>query len=60
MELTAISVGILVCIQEIVKSYELDVQSQNLLRELAVQSPNSQGFRLKDGLIFKNHQLMVG
>lgn len=60
MELTAISVGTPVWIQEIVKSYELDVQSQNLLRELAVQSPNSQGFRLKDGLIYKNHQLMVG
>jgi hypothetical protein len=31
-----------------------------MMIELALQSPNSQGFSLKDGLIYKFHQLVVG
>ena len=60
LEISAISECTLVWIQEVLKSYELDSQSQNMLRELALQSPNSQGFSLKDGLIYKFHQLVVG
>lgn len=50
LEISAISECTLVWIQEVLKSYELDSQSQNMPRELALQSPHSQGFSLKDGL----------
>lgn len=60
IELTAISTFTRIWIQEVVKFYELDPKAQELLREFAVQSPNSHGFCLKNGLIYKQHQLVVG
>lgn len=60
VKLAAISTDTPVWIQEVLKSYELDPQSQELLQELAIQSPNPQGYSLYNGLIYKQHQLVVG
>jgi hypothetical protein len=60
IQLTAISVSTPVWIQEVLKSYEMDPHAQDLLKELAVQSPNAQGFSLNNGLIYRQQQLVVG
>jgi hypothetical protein len=60
VQLAAISIATPVWIQEVLKSYELDPQAQELLQELAIQSPNPQGYSLYNGLIYKQHQLVVG
>lgn len=60
IEFYAISVSTPVWIQEVIKSYELDPQSRKLLQELAFNSPNSQGFTLQNGLIYRHQQLVVG
>jgi hypothetical protein len=44
IEVSAISVSTPVWLQEVANSYELDSQTQNLLRELAVMSPNQQDY----------------
>jgi hypothetical protein len=38
-------------IQEIVNSYETDGQAQELLTQLAMSSPNDQGYSLNQGII---------
>lgn len=60
IELSAISTSTPIWIQEVINSYELDTHAQELLQELAIQSPNTQGFSLQNGLIYKQQQLMVG
>jgi hypothetical protein len=60
IELSAISTSTPIWIQEVINSYELDTHAQELLKEFAIQSPNTQGFSLQNGLIYKQHQLMVG
>jgi hypothetical protein len=59
-ECSAISCGTPVWLQEVVNSYATDVNAQQLLTELAVVSPNSHGFSLKNGLIYKIQQVWVG
>jgi len=47
-------------LQEVLNSYATDTQSQELLAQLAISSPNSQGFYLDQGIIKKGTQIWVG
>ncbi|WVZ61804.1 hypothetical protein U9M48_011620 [Paspalum notatum var. saurae] len=47
-------------IQEVLNSYTTDSQAQQLLTQLAVASPNSAGFSLTNGLIYKNGKVWIG
>jgi hypothetical protein len=44
-------------LQEVLNSYATDTQSQELLAQLAISSPNSQGFSLDQGSIKKGTQI---
>jgi hypothetical protein len=43
----------LVWIQEVMNSYTTDVEAQTLLAQLAVHSPNEEGYSLQQGIIRK-------
>ena len=47
-------------IQEVVNSYTTDPRAQQLLQELAVNSPNPVGYSLDNGLIRYKAQLWIG
>jgi hypothetical protein len=47
-------------LQEILDSYMTDSVAQQLLAQLAVSSPNEEGFSIHQGLIKKGNQLWVG
>lgn len=47
-------------IKEIVNSYAVDMQAQKLLQELAVISPNDQGYELVGGLIKHKGRVWIG
>lgn len=47
-------------LQEILNSYMTDPVAQQLLAQLAVSSPNEEGFSIHQGLIKKGNQLWVG
>jgi hypothetical protein len=49
--LNAISVVVLVWIQEVLNSYHNDVDVVQLLQELAISSPNDRGYSLTEGII---------
>lgn len=60
LSLTYVSSVVPVWIQEVVNSYVVDEQAQALLQELAVVSPNAQGYTLQDGLIRPKKKIWVG
>ena len=41
-------------------SYQVDVQAQELLKQLALVSPNAEGFSFSEGLIKQNGKFWVG
>jgi hypothetical protein len=47
-------------IQEVINSYATDQFAQDLLAQLAVSSPDSQGYSLHQGLIRLGQQIWVG
>jgi hypothetical protein len=47
----SLSAVVSVWIQEVINSYVVDDNAQNLLQQLAISSPNSQGYSLSEGLI---------
>lgn len=47
-------------VQEVVNSYETDVEAQDLLVRLAIQSPDEQGYSLHHGLIRYKGKLWIG
>lgn len=47
-------------IQEVLNSYATDAQAQELLSQLAIVSPNSDGFSLDRGLIRKGNLIWIG
>lgn len=47
-------------IQEVINSYELDTQAQELLRQLAVTGVNAHGYSLKEGIIRHPDRIWVG
>jgi hypothetical protein len=47
-------------VQEVSNSYATDPTAQALLQELAVHSPNEQGFALYNGLIKQGNKLWIG
>lgn len=47
-------------IQEVVNSYAIDPQVQQLLAQLAIVSPDSNGFSMEQGLIKKNNLIWIG
>jgi hypothetical protein len=47
-------------IQEVLNSYVTDTEAQQLLQQLAIKSPDEQGYTLQQGLIKKGHQIWVG
>ena len=59
-ECSAISEATPVWLQEVANSYVNDVNASQLLTELAIVSPNAQGFSLKDGVIYKKQTDMGG
>ncbi|WVZ64545.1 hypothetical protein U9M48_014045 [Paspalum notatum var. saurae] len=50
----------LVWLQEVLNSYVTDPQAQQLLAQLAIHNPDSQGFELVNGLIKYNGLIWVG
>jgi hypothetical protein len=58
--LNATSVGLQVWIQELVNSYHNDSEATALLQELALSSPNSQGYSLTEGVIRHKAQIWIG
>lgn len=56
----ALSVASPFWLQEVLNSYLVDPTAQTLLTELAVQSPNTQGFSLHDGLIRHHGRVWIG
>lgn len=49
-----------VWIQEILNSYTTDARAQQLLQELAVNSPNAAGYSLDNGLIRQHSRIWIG
>jgi hypothetical protein len=47
-------------VQEVLNSYTTDPKAQQLLQQLAVSSPGSQGFSIDNGLIWKNGKVWIG
>lgn len=47
-------------IQEVTNSYVTDTKAQELLRQLAIKSPNEQGFSVQQGIIRLGDQVLVG
>jgi hypothetical protein len=58
--LSALSVASPIWLQEVLNSYAVDTQAQKLLVELAVHSPNDQGYSLTDGLIRHHGRIWIG
>lgn len=56
----ALSVASPVWLQEVLNSYAVDSYAQHLLTELAISSPNAQGYSLHDGLIRYNGRVWIG
>jgi predicted metal-dependent hydrolase len=44
----------------VINSYAVDSEAQQLLQELAIHSPNDQGYQLVDGLIRYKGKIWVG
>jgi hypothetical protein len=59
-QISAMSAIIPVWIQEVLNSYVVDNEAQQLMQELAVHSPNEQGYILVDGLIRYKGKFWVG
>lgn len=47
-------------IQEVLNSYEMDLDAQKLLTSLAVSSPNNQGYSLEHGIIKYHGRMWIG
>ena len=60
MAIQAVSTVQPVWIQEVLNSYTTDLRAQQLLQQLAVSSPNQQGFSLAQGLIWQNGKVWIG
>jgi hypothetical protein len=60
MELAVLSEVQPVWIQEILNSYETDVEAQELITQLLVHSPNEQGFSLQQGIFRKGDRIWIG
>jgi hypothetical protein len=60
LALQAISVVQPQCIQEVLNSYATDAQAQQVITQLALASPDSNGFSLEHGLIKKNNMVWIG
>jgi hypothetical protein len=46
-------------VQEILNAYVTDKEAQDLLAQLALASPNEQGFSLQQGIIRKGNQIWI-
>jgi len=60
LALQAISVVQPQCIQDVLNSYATDAQAQQVITQLALASPDSNGFSLEHGLIKKNNMVWIG
>jgi hypothetical protein len=60
LDLNAISAVILVWVQEVINFYHSDSATTSLLQELAINSPNAQGYSLVDGVIRHKTKIWVG
>lgn len=60
MALQAVSAPQPLWLQEVGNSYVTDSQAQTLLAQLAIHSPNDQGFALDQGLIRYQRKIWVG
>ena len=58
--LQAVSVVQPAWVQEVLNSYATDPQAQQLLQQLALSSPNEQGFSLEKGLIWSKGKIWIG
>jgi len=58
--LQAVSVVQPAWVQEVLNSYATDSQAQQLLQQLALVSPNEQGFSLEKGLIWLKGKIWIG
>jgi hypothetical protein len=47
-------------VQEVLNSYETDMEAQELKTQLLIQSPNEQGYSLHQGIIRRNGVIWIG
>lgn len=47
-------------LQEVMNSYSTDLQAQALLAQLAIHSPNEEGYTLQQGIIYLNNTIWIG
>jgi hypothetical protein len=47
-------------VQEVLDSYETDMEAQELKTQLLIQSPNEQGYSLHQGIIRRNGVIWIG
>jgi hypothetical protein len=47
-------------IQEVLNSYTTDPNAQQLLQQLAISSPDQQGYHLQQGLIWQHGKIWIG
>jgi hypothetical protein len=59
-QISAVSSVLPIWIQEVINSYSIDPDAQQLIQELAVVSPNGKGYSLHDGIIKFKGKLWVG
>ena len=60
LPLQAVSVVQPAWVQEVLNSYATDTQAQQLLQQLALASPNEQGFSLEKRLIWFKGKIWIG
>lgn len=60
LDLSALSLCQLAWVQEVANSYATDVDAQEKISHLAIQSPDDAGFELHQGLIRKHNKLWIG
>lgn len=59
LALQAVSEAQPVWIQEVLNTYAIDPQAQEILTRLAIKSPDDQGFSLQQGLIKFNNKVWI-
>jgi hypothetical protein len=60
IHLNAVTDVVPIWVQEVINTYHSDTAAVTLLQELAVHSPNDQGYSLIDGVIMSKGKIWIG
>jgi hypothetical protein len=60
IHLNAVTAVVPIWVQEVINTYHSDTAVVTLLQELAVHSPNDQGYSLIDGVIMSKGKIWIG